>query len=286
MTGYGRAQGLFQGQTIHVELKSLNSKGFDLRLRTPQLYQAKELEFRRLLSKALIRGKVECNIYLENPLESDYQIDPSLFEHYHKQLKNLAEQGGLEPGDLLYTLTRLPGVVVQKEGQLQEEHWQALCAIMEQAVEALNGFRLAEGKETEADIRERVELISQYLLAIEPLEEERMGRVKERIRQNLDKAELKLRIDENRFEQELIYYLEKYDISEEKLRLKQHCRYFVEVLDKEVASKGSKLNFIMQEMGREINTIGSKANSADIQRFVVQMKDEAEKIKEQVSNIL
>ena len=286
MTGYGRAQGQFQGQTIHIEIKSLNSKSLDLRLRLPQVYQSKELELRRLLSEAVIHGKLDFSLHIENALEADYRIDPGLFEHYHRQLKQLAERQGLEPGDLLYTLSRLPGVVVPQEAAIEEGHWQIVLDTVALALERFKDYRRTEGAQLQADVCQRVALIQDLLKEVEPLEAERLTRVRQRIAQNFEKAELKLKVDENRFEQEMIFYLEKFDISEEKTRLSQHCQYFLEVIEAEALTKGSKLNFIMQEMGREINTIGSKANSADIQRLVVQMKDEAEKIKEQLANIL
>lgn len=287
MTGFGRArQEGADGFVVSAEIKSLNSKQLDLRLRLPQPYLSKEAELRQLLSTALVRGKVDVILDIENEQQNAYQINRQAFEQYYYQLLDIAGNNGIALPDPIPTICRLPGVVQSGDAEIDPAHWDTIVQTCQAAIEAFRQFRLTEGAVLEEDIRQRVRLIEQYLQAVEPYEQERITSTRERLRTGLEQAQLAGKIDHNRFEQELIYYLEKFDVSEEKTRLRQHCSYFIEELEQPTESQGRKLNFILQEMGREINTLGSKANHASIQRLVIQMKDEAEKIKEQLANIL
>lgn len=287
MTGYGRSHQTFEEQSITIEIKSINSKTFDLRTRLPMHYQSKEIELRRILSNELIRGKVDFNLLVTNS-SADFRIDPAAFEAYYFQLSEMAGNLGLEKGDLLYTITRLPGVVTQNDEDVLDEEWKRIELVMKDALKKIQEFRAQEGEALRIDMKMRIELLLELLDQVEPHEQGRMEKVRQRLQANLDMFVQNNKIDENRFEQELLYYIDKLDITEEKTRLQQHCIFFLEVMADETVSldKGKKLNFIIQEIGREINTMGAKANYADIQRVVVQMKDEADKIKEQLANIL
>jgi uncharacterized protein (TIGR00255 family) len=288
MTGYGRIQKSFDNHTVTVEIKSINSKTFDLRVRLPMLYQSKEIELRRLLGNELIRGKVDFTLQLSGSANSDFRIDSSNFDAYFNQLNEIAGNLGLDKGDLMYTITRLPGVVVQNDGDISEEDWAEMELLIMEAIKKTNAFREQEGLVLMNDMKMRIDMILSLLIQVEPFEKERIERVRQRISNNFEQFIPAAKIDENRFEQEILYYLDKLDITEEKTRLLQHCNFFQQVCanKKDSLDKGKKLNFIIQEIGREINTLGSKANFADIQRIVVMMKDEADKIKEQLANIL
>jgi uncharacterized protein (TIGR00255 family) len=288
MTGYGRIQKSLDNQTVTVEIKSINSKTFDLRVRLPMLYQSKEIELRRLLGNELIRGKVDFSLHLSGSANADFKIDTSSFEAYFNQLNEISGNLGLEKSDLLYTITRLPGVVVQNEADVNESEWAVLEELIMEAVKKANAFREQEGLVLMNDMTMRIDTILSLLIQVEPFEKERIEKVRQRIAGNFEQFIPAGKIDENRFEQEILYYLDKLDITEEKTRLLQHCNFFKLVCadKKDSLDKGKKLNFIIQEIGREINTLGSKANFAEIQRIVVMMKDEADKIKEQLANIL
>lgn len=288
MTGYGRSQQTFDKQTITVEIKSINSKTLDLRVRVPLHYQTKEIELRRMLTSELCRGKVDFNLSITGNDDADFRIDTRAFEAYYYQLLEMSGNLGLDKGDLLYTITRLPGVVMQNDGDVSDEEWEKIESVIKEALRHLNHFRAQEGEVLLNDMKMRIELILSLLTQVEPFEQGRMERVRQRLMNNLEQFLPGGKIDENRFEQELLYYLDKLDITEEKIRLSQHCSFFLEVCadKKDSLDKGKKLNFIIQEIGREINTLGSKANFAEIQRVVVTMKDEADKIKEQIANIL
>lgn len=283
MTGFGKATAQFGSKKLTVEIRSLNSKGLDVNTRLPQVYREKDLEIRNLVAGALNRGKVDLSVYVESDgADSGNRLNTELIKLYHGQLKALSEELG-ETSDLLAAVLRFPEVLQSEREELNEDEWKAVSAVVSDAVERLNEHRAEEGRAMEKDLRANVAFILEQLEAIEPLEGERQTQVRERLQKNLE--ELKEKADENRFEQELIYYLEKFDINEEKVRLRKHCSYFISVLEED-QSQGKKLGFIGQEMGREINTIGSKANHAGIQKHVVQMKDVLEKIKEQVLNVL
>ncbi len=288
MTGYGRIQKSFDNHTVTVEIKSINSKTFDLRVRLPMVYQSKEIELRRLLGNELIRGKVDFSLHLSGTANADFRIDSSSFEAYFNQLNEISGNLGLEKSDLLYTITRLPGVVVQNDADVSDEEWSELEKLILEAVKKTNAFREQEGIVLMNDMTMRIDTILSLLTQVEPFEKDRIEKVRQRIAGNFEQFVPAGKIDENRFEQEILYYLDKLDITEEKTRLLQHCNFFQQVCadKKDSLDKGKKLNFIIQEIGREVNTLGSKANFAEIQRIVVMMKDEADKIKEQLANIL
>ncbi len=281
MTGYGRAEERFEEETLSVEIKSLNSKNLDLSVRLPQALRTHELNLRKRLSDAIIRGKVEVYVQLSGQqLNPQAQLNQEVINRYLEQINAIAE------GDRLSQLAlalRLPDAVSQEKEVLEDQSWEAkLFQVADRAVEAFHAFRTQEGKELQEDILSNLRQIESGLGRINTLDSERTDNQRTKLREAIDTLEQK--IDENRFEQELIYYIEKFDINEERVRLKNHIDYFQTTLA-EVAV-GKKLGFIAQELGREINTIGSKANHSGIQREVVQMKDALEKIKEQSLNVL
>ncbi len=287
MTGFGRSTLELPAKSITVEVKSLNSKQFDANLRLPPLYREKEGELRLLLNSELERGKVELNINIDRNGESgSYQFNRALAKQYFTEMKLLAEELGQDlTSEVIYTLVRMPDVLKAEQEALSVEEWKTVRQAVVNAIRGLNDFRQKEGAALEKDLLERTILIEKLLEDVPPLEGKRIETLRERLKKQLDESAAKGSVDMNRFEQEIVYYIEKLDITEEKVRLKKHCQYFAEILA-EPGSNGKKLGFISQEMGREINTLGSKANDADIQKIVVLMKDELEKIKEQLFNIL
>lgn len=288
MTGFGRSVKQWQEKTITVEIKSLNSKATDLKIRVPQRYREKEMDMRSLIMSKAVRGKIELSVDATTAEGgNDYSINKALFKSYYKDLQELSDELSMPSGDFITGILRIQGVVDMPKNGLPKEEWAVLKAAVTEALDSMMDFRSTEGAAMETDLRKRVSNISQHLLEIEPYEIERIPKVKQRLMQHLEEQVGKENVDNNRFEQELIYYLEKFDLNEEKVRLTQHCEYFIKQLDnKATIQKGRKLTFIGQEMGREINTIGSKANSSNIQHLVVKMKDELEKIKEQSANVL
>ncbi len=287
MTGYGKAECVLPDKKVTVEIKSLNSKQMDSNIRVPSLYREKELEIRQQIASVLERGKVECSFYYELTEENGTStINEPVVKGYYEHLCRISGELGLKASmELLSSVMRLPDAVRTERSELEEEEWNTLRKALEQALDQVNMFRNQEGKAMEKDLMERVHSIREKLVRIAPHEEERIHQIRERISNNLEEFLKKEEIDRNRFEQELIFYLEKIDISEEKVRLTNHCSYFLETL-KEASPVGKKLGFISQEIGREINTLGSKANHTEIQRLVVEMKDELERIKEQILNVL
>jgi uncharacterized protein (TIGR00255 family) len=286
MTGFGKAVIAFETKKIQIELKALNSKQLDLNMKIPAELRHVEYEWRNLISSGLQRGKIEMNLNLSDTQEREGSvIDSALAAYYLKQLKKLSDDLGFDPPqDIAGFLLKMPGIFSTEESVPDSELTLVIKDCLLQAIESLDQFRLKEGKVLEADLVARIDVILSLLQQIEPLEDERTQTVKQRLLRNLNELAVNAKFDENRMEQELIYYLEKFDITEEKVRLKQHCEYFLQTLAEDNA--GKKLGFICQEIGREINTLGSKANHAGIQRYVVQMKDELEKMKEQLFNIL
>ena len=285
MTGYGRVSHTYGEKTINVEIRSLNSKFTDIRIKLPQNYREKESDVRRIVTERVDRGKVDLNIDVSSHQGDDeYGLNEPLFRKYHRELSKLSAELGIPSGDMLQAILRLPNVVASAAGTVSAEEWKALMGALNAAIDNFEKFRSAEGGAMEDDMRLRVNNILEFLGQLNPYEEERIARMRQRMHQNLEEYLGKDKIDENRFEQEILFYLEKIDITEEKVRLEQHCKYYLEELDKKKVSKGRKLSFISQEMGREINTMGAKAYSSEIQRLVVGMKDELEKIKEQVAN--
>ncbi len=287
MTGYGKAVALYNEKKIHVEIKSLNSKSLDLSARIAPLYREKEMEMRQLISKRLIRGKVDFCIWIEKEAEAEATpIHAALVENYYRQIKAISERTGIpEPQDWFGLLLRMPDVTTKTETEsLEEAEWKVALQAIEEALQNLILFRGQEGKALQAKFEEKLDNIAQLLFSIQPYEQSRIERIRSKITEGL-KTIPEVDYDKNRLEQELIYYIEKLDISEEKQRLTNHLSYFRETMNEE-AGQGKKLGFIAQEMGREINTTGSKSNQAEMQNIVVKMKDELEQIKEQVLNIL
>lgn len=286
MTGYGKAAVELPHKKLTIEIKSLNSKQFDLFTRIPMIYREKEIGLRNWLSKELERGKIDLSFTVEH-ISKDVSatIDHTLLKQYHQEITALSHELNIGlPQDWFQTLLRLPDVMKQDVEELNEEEWSIIEKTIQKAVNELIGFRVQEGEMLRNLLQEKIANIRQLLQDIEPYESERIEKVKSRIYDGLATLENK-EYDTNRFEQEMIYYIEKLDVNEEKSRLTNHLDYFIETLD-EKKSQGKKLGFIAQEMGREINTLGSKSNHSDMQRIVVRMKDELEQIKEQILNVL
>ena len=288
MTGFGKATADYGTKKVIVEVKSLNSKQLDINLRTPSLYKEKDIEIRNMIKNVLERGKVDMYIYFDNAEEEKgVAVNQAVVKQYYNQMNEVASSLGIEidKGELLQTVMRFPDTMQVKMDELDEEAWNALRSAIEKALSDVDQFRVQEGKVLIADILKRVDLIKSLSAEVPRFEKQRVVTIKQRLQDKMKEwGEIK-NIDENRLEQEIIYYLEKLDITEEKVRLANHCKYFIETVEKEVAP-GRKLGFIAQEIGREINTMGSKANDHDIQKLVVRMKDELEKIKEQSLNVL
>ena len=281
MTGYGKSVLQLPTKKITIELKSLNSKNLDLNARMPSIYREKELHLRKLMAKELTRGKIDFSIYVEATAEdTSTKINTPVVKQYIQQLKNVVDGNEL---DLLKMAVRFPDALNTEREEIDNNEWEQIESEIKVAIAAINEYRLNEGKVLEADFKNRVATIANLLEQVITMDPERVEGVRERLKKGVE--ELKEKYDENRFEQELVYYIEKFDITEEKVRLKNHLEYFIETLNSK-DSNGKKLGFIGQEMGREINTIGSKSNYAPMQQLVVQMKDELEKIKEQLLNVL
>ena len=289
MTGYGKATAELPDKKINVEIKSLNSKAMDLSTRIAPAYREKEIEIRNEISKVLERGKVDFSLWIEKKEGADaIPVNKAILENYYLQLDSICNELGIprpEPGDWLQVLLRMPDVMSKTEIQeLSEEEWNTVHATVLEAVGHLVDFRKQEGAALEKKFREKIANINSLLEKITPYEKERVEKVKERITDALEKT-LSVDYDKNRLEQELIYYIEKLDVNEEKQRLGNHLKYFISTMESG-SGQGKKLGFIAQEMGREINTLGSKSNHAERQKIVVQMKDELEQMKEQVLNVM
>ena len=288
MTGYGKATAELPDKKINVEIKSLNSKAMDLSARIAPLYREKEMEIRNEISRMLERGKVDFSLWIEKKDAEQLAtpINQELVEAYYKRIKEISASAGIpEPADWFATLLRMPDVMTKNETQeLSDEEWAVAHVAVEEAIGHLIDFRKQEGAALEKKFREKIENIARLLESVAPYEQERVGKVKDRITDALEKT-LSVDYDKNRLEQELIYYIEKLDVNEERQRLSNHLKYFISTLESG-SGQGKKLGFIAQEMGREINTLGSKSNHAEMQKIVVQMKDELEQIKEQVLNVM
>ena len=287
MTGYGKAVVAFKEKKIHVEIKSLNSKQLDLNTRIAPLYREKEMEMRQMVAEALIRGKVDMSVWVEKDMAVDpTPINAQLVENYYQQIKTIAEKTGIPaPEDWFYTLLRMPDVLTKTDTEeLDDEEWAVVKGGVDEALKNLVDFRTQEGAALQKKFAEKIDNIAKLMGEIEPYEKSRVEKIKARIIDGLQQIP-SAEYDKNRLEQELIYYIEKLDISEEKQRLANHLKYFRDTMN-EPAGQGKKLGFIAQEMGREINTTGSKSNQAEMQNIVVKMKDELEQIKEQVLNAL
>ena len=286
MTGYGKAEQIYLTKRIVVEVKTLNSKQLDLSVKLPQEIRSQELEYRNMVATTLQRGKVDVMISItDTNVEQNTHIEKEVIASYLKQVKEISEEYNIpQSSDLAMLLFKMPGIFVTPEQQYDETFFEKIKETLQDALDMTDSFRRQEGEILKQDLMKRKDLIMQYLNEVTPYENNRHDNIKNKLVKNLTELTQSGKYDENRFEQELIFYLEKLDITEEKVRLAKHCSYYEDTIDEEGA--GKKLGFIAQEMGREINTLGSKANDADIQRLVVKMKDELEKIKEQLFNIL
>lgn len=286
MTGFGKYTCELPDKKVDIEIKSLNSKQLDLNMRMPQIYRDREFDIRNLFAAEVQRGKVDLTITVESAVPDKIpQINEQIFEHYYKRLKSIAENLGInESTDFIRTILYLPETMKVEQNQVDEDEWRVVRHGILEALEAMKQFRIQEGAALYEDIMHRIDLIESLSQEVEKYEKSRIDRIRGRIRESLDELADRT-IDQNRFEQELIYYLEKLDVTEEKVRLRNHIAYFRETIAEDDQA-GKKLGFITQEIGREINTLGSKANDSDIQKLVIQMKDELEKIKEQLLNVL
>jgi len=280
MTGFGKAVGQVAGKKITVEIRGLNSKGLDLNARVAPIFREKELAIRKIVGENVLRGKIDISIYAEvTGIESAAAINMDLAKSYLEQLTSLEREVGIK-GDLIAAVMRMPDVLGSAKNELSDEEWEFLQSLLNEALDQFNEFRTQEGTSIARDFEERLDAIEAAMVGIEPHEKARLEAVREKLLKGLEGME----VDHNRYEQEVIFYIEKLDVNEEKVRLANHLKYFRETMN--VAGSGKKLGFIAQEMGREINTLGSKSNYAPMQQFVVEMKDELEKIKEQVGNTL
>ena len=288
MTGYGKATAELSDKKINVEIKSLNSKAMDLSTRIAPLYREKEIEIRNEIAKALERGKVDFSLWIDkkDACELITPINQDVVVAYYERIRTISETTGIPaPEDWFSTLLRMPDVMTKNDIQeLSEDEWKAVHATVLQAIQNLVDFRIQEGAALEKKFREKISNIAKLLTSVDSYEKERVEKIKERITDALEKT-ISVDYDKNRLEQELIYYIEKLDINEEKQRLSNHLKYFINTME-DGSGQGKKLGFIAQEMGREINTLGSKSNHAEMQKIVVQMKDELEQIKEQVLNVM
>ncbi|MBP6569143.1 MAG: YicC family protein [Saprospiraceae bacterium] len=287
MTGFGHSKTEYNGKVIRVEIKSLNARSTEIRCKLPNSYRDREMDLRKRVIDALQRGKLDLTITVDGfSDEENAFINADAFRKYFRELNMLREELNITEGDILQSVLRIPNVIGQNEDMADEEEWKLVEKTVDLAITSIKKFRADEGLVLKADLIERIKAIEQNLKSIEPFEIARLDRIKDRLKKNMDEFVVKQQVDQNRYEQEILYYIEKLDINEEKVRLGQHCIYFMEELDHIEDQKGRKLSFIAQEIGREINTIGAKAQDSDIQQFVVMMKDELEKLKEQLANIL
>tara|TARA_B110000046_G_scaffold25332_3_gene24841 strand:+ start:34677 stop:35537 length:861 start_codon:yes stop_codon:yes gene_type:complete len=286
MTGYGKAERVIGNKKVTIQLKSLNSKQADVSVKVPSLIKEQELVFRKEIAKELQRGKIEMYLsYESNEKENSYEIDEEVFQRYYNQLSMLSGKYKLDNSNLTASILKMPEILKAREESVVESADKDLLALLKSALVEITNFRADEGKTLEDDLTSHINEIEALLTEALKYEDERTATVRARILSNLEDAKQKDKVDMDRFEQEMIFYIEKYDISEEKVRLKGHCDYFKKTMLEE-QGQGKKLGFISQEIGREVNTLGSKSNHAQMQKLVVQMKDQLEKIKEQVLNVL
>ena len=287
MTGFGHAKTEINGKIIRVEIKSLNARSTEIRCKVPNSFRDREMDLRKKVIDALQRGKLDLTITLDGfSDEENAFINAEAFRKYYRELNLLRTELNIVEGDILQAVLRIPNVIGQNDELADEEEWSLVLKTVDMAIASIKKFREDEGLVLKYDLVDRIKAIDNHLKSIEPFESVRLDKIKERLKKNMEEFVQKQQVDQNRYEQEIIYYIEKLDINEEKVRLSQHCTYFMEELDHKDDQKGRKLSFIAQEIGREINTIGAKAQDSDIQQFVVMMKDELEKLKEQLANIL
>lgn len=288
MTGYGEGKGSYKNKSITVEIKSLNGKTTDIRFKSPANYREKELELRKFIIGHALRGKFDVSISFDAASAAEeFGLNKALFKKYWSELSTLKKELKFDQDGVVAAILRIPNVVQAEDGAIPDAEWKIIKKTTKAALESLQRFRQEDGKGMMKDLKKNVKSIQKCLKAVKPFEKERITRLKARMEKNLSDYLGKQNVDKNRYEQEVIFYLEKLDINEEKVRLEQHCKFFLEQLvSTSTAGKGKKLAFIGQEMGREINTLGAKAQHSDIQKLVVTMKDELERIKEQVANIV
>ena len=288
MTGYGKAEGEYGGRHYRVDIRTLNGKSTDVRMKVPNHFKSKEIQLRAQVLEQAYRGKIDVSIQTVTTEAGpvDHGLNMPLVERYYDQLKEFADRKHMPPQDFLQTIIRIPNVITSQDEEITDEEWAFVKKIMDQALKELGAFRKAEGKSLSDDLTARVKSIMDLQTQVAPYEEERKVLLQERLLKQINDYQNNEKVDKNRLEQEVIYYLEKLDIHEEKVRLHQHCEYFLQELNSGQDQMGKKLNFISQEMGREINTLGSKAQQSDIQRIVVKMKVELDQIKEQLANVL
>ena len=287
MTGYGKASCEYNNKKIVIEIKSLNSKQLDVSTRIAALYREKDIEIRNAIAARLERGKIDFSLYIEDAgATAATRINQSVVENYRKQITDTCNALGMPvPENIMELILRMPETLKTELSVLDEAEWQAILGLLDEAFAQIEAFRAQEGQSLYNMFCNKINTIGTLLAEVEPYEGERLVKIKSRIEEGLKTLEEKISVDRNRLEQEMIFYIEKLDINEEKVRLRNHLRYFIETMDKETAP-GKKLGFIAQEMGREINTLGSKSNHSEMQIIVVKMKDELEQIKEQVLNVL
>ncbi len=287
MTGFGHSKAEWNGKIIRVELKSLNARSTEIRCKIPNAYRDREMDLRKKVLDELQRGKIDLTITLDGfSDEENAFINADAFKKYYRELKTLKDELSIQEGDILQAVLRIPNVIGQSDSLADEEEWQLVERALDGAIISINKFRMDEGLVLKSDLIERIQAIENHLRSITPFEAARLDKIRDRLKKNMEEFTNKLQVDQNRYEQEILYYIEKLDINEEKVRLSQHCVYFLEELETRDDQKGRKLSFIAQEIGREINTIGAKAQDSEIQQIVVMMKDELEKLKEQLANIL
>lgn len=287
MTGFGQGIAKYNHKQIKVEIKALNAKSTDIRVKLPNLYRSKEIELRKRILQSVSRGKIDMTIHIISELgEEEYNLNTTLIKKYYKNLMELQQELQFKDSDLMQAILRIPHVVDIKEEAISEQEWNTLLEATDIALSQLAAFRTKEGQALELDLLHQVESIQEKLNNISQYEQERIEKIRTRLHKNLDQFLAQNNVDHNRMEQEMIFYIEKLDITEEKIRLAQHCRFFKDELQNQTQVKGKKLAFISQEMGREINTLGAKAQHSEMQQLVVSMKEALEKIKEQMANIL
>jgi uncharacterized protein (TIGR00255 family) len=287
MTGYGTSTVELDNFHVQVEVKSLNSKTTDIRCKLPNGLSEKELGFRKIIIEGALRGRLEASLKIINQESTQENgFNPELFKEYYRSLHSVCEELSVTNADIVNAVMRIPNVVSAPEVEFSEEEWEKVVRATHEALKNLQSYRIEEGIPMANDLYARVKLIKNMLSEIEPFEIQRTQKVREKLRKNLEESFPMDKVDTNRYEQEILYYLEKLDITEEKVRLSQHCDYFIDQLHNEEKAVGKILSFITQEMGREINTLGAKAQDSEMQQYIVKMKDELEKIKEQLANIL
>lgn len=286
MTGFGKATGIYENKKITIEIKSLNSKNLDIYVRMPPLYREKEIELRKYVGQLLDRGKIECNVNVEaNGENKSFSINKDLASRYHSEISGLEKHLNISSGDMMSQILRMPDIFAVENDEINDEEWETVWKVLVEAVKKHQEFRNEEGSALFSEFTTRIGNIKAAFDQVPAYEKERIDDIRNRIETNLEDFVGGAKVDKNRFEQELIYYIEKIDIAEEKQRLGKHLDYFIEIMNEPI-SQGKKLGFISQEIGREINTLGSKAYHSEMQKLVVEMKDELEKIKEQVLNTL